>query len=74
MKCFVRKKKMQKQKLKITLEVLHEVSVEFPETKQFIEENLEQKCLEENTSVEAVINFIFKHSNKELAQETFLIV
>ena len=41
MKCFVRKKKMEKQKLKITLEVLDEVSVEFPETKQFIEEHLE---------------------------------
>ena len=36
---------MEKQKHEIILEVLHEVSVEFPETKQFIEEHLEQKCL-----------------------------
>ena len=48
---------MEKQKLKTTLEILHEVSVEFPETKEFIEEHLEQKCLKENISVEAVIYF-----------------
>ena len=51
------RKKMEKQKLKITLEILHEVSVEFPETKEFIEEHLEQKCLKENISVEVVIYF-----------------
>ena len=51
------RKKMEKQKLKITLEILHEVSVEFPETKEFIEEHLEQKCLKENISVEAVVYF-----------------
>ena len=45
---------MEKRKLKITLEVLHEVSVEFPETKQFIEEHPEQTCLKENISVEEV--------------------
>ena len=28
-----------------TLEVLNEVSVEFPETKKFIEKHLKQKCL-----------------------------
>ena len=50
---------MEKQKLKITLEVLNEVSVEFPETKQFLEEHLEQKCLKENISVEEVIYFLF---------------
>ena len=34
-----------------------EVSIEFLETKQFIEENLEQTCLKENVSVEEVIYF-----------------
>ena len=38
---------MEKQKLNITLEVLNEVSIKFPETKQFIQEHLEQKCLKE---------------------------
>ena len=46
---------MEKRKLKITIAVLNEVSLEFPETKQFIEEHLEQKCLKENISVEEVI-------------------
>ena len=40
--------KMKKQKHKIILEVLRKVSVEFPETKQFIGEHLEQKSLKEN--------------------------
>ena len=40
--------KMKKQKHKIILEVLRKASVEFPETKQFIGEHLEQKCLIEN--------------------------
>ena len=44
-------------KTKIPLEVLYEFSVEFPETKQFTEEHLEQKCLKENISVEEVIFF-----------------
>ena len=46
---------MEKQKLKISLEVLNEVTVKFLETKQFIEKHLEQKCLTENISVEEVI-------------------
>ena len=50
---------MEKRKLKITLEVLNEVFVEFLETKQFIEEHLEKKCLKENISVEEVIYFFF---------------
>ena len=49
---------MEKRKLKITSEVLNEVTAEFPETKEFIEERLEQKCAEENISVEEVI-YIF---------------
>ena len=50
---------MEKLNFKVTLEVLQEVSVEFQETKQFIEEHLEQKCLKENVSVEEVIYFLF---------------
>ena len=49
---------MEKQKLKISLEVLNEVTVKFLETKQFIEKHLEQKCLTENISVEEVIWFL----------------
>ena len=46
---------MEKRKLKITLEVLNEVTAEFPETKEFIEKCLDQKCLKEKISVEEVI-------------------
>ena len=46
---------MVKGKFKITLEVLDEVTAEVPETKEFIEERLEQECLKENMSVEEVI-------------------
>ena len=35
---------MDKRKLNIAMEVLHEKSVEFTETKDFIEEHLKQKC------------------------------
>ena len=56
----VKQKRQQtgKTKLIITLEVLNEVKTEFPKTKEFIEERLEQKCLKENVSVEEVI-YIF---------------
>ena len=53
----VKTTKIEKHKLCIILEVLNEVSVEFPETKQFTDEHLEQKYLKENTSVEGVTFF-----------------
>ena len=49
--------KMEKRNLNIAMKTLNEVSVEFSETKQFIEEHLEQKYLKENISVEEVIYF-----------------
>ena len=49
---------MEKRKLKITLKVLDEVQVQFPQTKEFIEERLKQKYLKENIPVEEVI-FLF---------------
>ena len=50
---------MEKRKLEVTLGVLNEVSVECMETKQFIQEHIEQKCLKENISVEEIIYFLF---------------
>ena len=47
---------MEKRNLNIAMKTLNEVSVEFSETKQFIE-HLEQKYLKENISVEEVIYF-----------------
>ena len=50
--------KIKKRKLKITLEVLNEVTAKFPESIEFMEKRLEQKCLKEKISVEEVI-YIF---------------
>ena len=50
---------MEKRKLKVTLGVLNEVSVECMETKQFIQKHIEHKCLKENISVEEIIYFLF---------------
>ena len=44
-------------KLNITLQVLQEVSDTFPEMTDFINEKLEQKCANENISLEEVIQF-----------------
>ena len=61
-----------------TLEVLNELSIELPETKQFMEEHLEQKCLKENQSVEEEICFYLSNPEaeslhiKHFKAETFL--
>ena len=57
---------MDKRRIKITLKVLDEVKVQFPETKQFIEKCIEQECLKENISVEEVF-FFYNSRSKELA-------
>ena len=59
---------MDKRRFGITLKVLNEVKVHFPETKEFIEERLEQEYLEENISAEEV-TFFYKPRSKELAQK-----
>ena len=47
--------KLENRKLNIAIVFLNKVSVKFPDTKEFIEELLEQKYLKENISVEEVI-------------------
>lgn len=46
---------MEKGKLNIAMEVLRELSVTYPETKESIDEKLENKCSKEHISVEEVI-------------------
>ena len=48
---------MDKQRLRAALKVLCEVKVQFPETKQFIEEAMEQESFKENISADEVIFF-----------------
>ena len=49
---------MNKRKLNIVMQVLQKKSVEYPDTKDLIEEHLEQECLKENVSVEEVTSFL----------------
>ena len=48
---------MDKRQLRVALKVLNEVKVQFPETKQFIEEAIEQECLKESVSADEVVSF-----------------
>ena len=41
----------------MTLKVLDAVKNQFPDTKQFIEDSIDQECLNENISAEEVIFF-----------------
>ena len=66
--------KMEKRKLLMLIEVLNKVTVEFSETKQFIEEHLEQQYLKENLPVEDEIYSLNKSRSKKLVQQIFFIV
>ena len=66
---------MKKRKLIITLKALNKVKDQFPQTKELIEERLEQEYLKENISVEEVIFlFFYKPRSKELGQSLFCSV
>ena len=60
--------KWKNENLKTTLEVSNEVTAEFPEAKEFIEERLEQKCGKKNISVKEVI-YIFPSLEAELVKK-----
>ena len=47
---------MDKRRVRVALKILDEVRVRFPDTKQFIDDCIEQECLKENIS-EDEINF-----------------
>ena len=49
---------MEKRRLRITLKVLNEVKVQFPQTKEFIEARLQQVCFKENIAVENNVSFL----------------
>ena len=44
-------------KLRVTLEVVDNVSIKYPETKQYIEENMKEVYKRENSTVEEVFYF-----------------
>ena len=55
--------KMYKRKLSIAMEVLNKVSVESPETKEFIDQKLQQKYFRGNISIEEVTFSLTSQSN-----------
>ena len=51
---------MDKKSLRITLKVLNNVKEDYPSTKKYIEDRLEEECSKENISVDEVI-FLFTY-------------
>ena len=49
--------KMEKRKLNIAIEVLHDVSAAYAETKEFVYDKFEKKCSKEDISAGEVIYF-----------------
>ena len=65
---------MNKQRLRITLNVLNKVKDQFLETKEFIDDCIEQECSKENISVEEVIFLLTCVEAKGLHRKTFIIL
>ena len=49
--------KMDKRRMRVALKILDTVKTQFPDTKQFIEDSIDQQCLKENISADEVIFF-----------------
>ena len=60
---------MDKRRLRVVVKVVNEVKVQFPQTKEFIEERLEQECSKENISAKKVIFLFYMPRSKKLAQK-----
>ena len=59
---------MDKKRLRVALTVLEAVKNEYPETKKFIENLMDEECQKEKISADEVI-FFYKSRSKELAQK-----
>ena len=46
---------MDKQRLRVALKVLDDIRIRFPDTKQFIEDLIDEECLKERISAGEVI-------------------
>ena len=59
---------MDKKRLRVALTVLEAIKNEYPETKKFIENLMDEECQKEKISADEVI-FFYKSRSKELAQK-----
>ena len=64
--------KMNRKRPRISLKVLEAVKEHFPDTKNFIDNMLEEQCQEEKISVEEVI--FYKSKSKKLTQKTSFVL
>ena len=60
---------MDTRRVSVIVKVLNKGKVRFPQSKEFIEERLEQECSKENISAEEVIFLFYMPRSKELAQK-----
>ena len=63
---------MDKKTLRISLKVLGAVQESFPDTKNFIDNMMEEQCQEEKISVEEVI--LYKSKSKKLTQKISFVL
>ena len=63
---------MDKKRLRISLKVLEAVQESFPDTKNFIDNMMEEQCQEEKISVEEVI--LYKSKSKKLTQKISFVL
>ena len=57
-------KKMEKLKTTILLEVINDIIIEYPDTNNFIQQKLNEKCDREGISINKVICFFYKSRTK----------
>ena len=64
---------MDKRWLRVALKVLNAVKTQFPDTKQFIKDSIDQECLKENISADEVffLQVQKQRVTSEKAFETF---
>ena len=63
---------MDKKRLRVALKILKEVTVKFPNTKQFIHNAMEEECQKERITADEVI--LHRCRSKELAQKKYFFV
>ena len=64
---------MDKRRVRVASKVLGTVKTQFPDTKKFIEDSIDQECLKENISVDEVIFFTSLEA-KCFLRKTFFIL
>ena len=62
---------MDKKRLRVALEILKAVKIEYPQTREVIENIMDEKCQKENISADELI--FYKSISNELRQKNFSV-